>query len=89
MTSTYLCPVCGFDDLPSPPLDADGDGSFEICPSCGFQFGVTDDDKGYTFETWRQRWVELGMPWWAAPVEAAPEGWNPEQQLAKLLAGGS
>ena len=25
-------------------------GSYEICPSCGFQFGVSDDDLGSTYE---------------------------------------
>jgi hypothetical protein len=56
-------------------------GSYEICPSCGFEFGVTDDDLGYSYESWRQRWVEAGMPWYAEGIEERPDGWNPSEQL--------
>jgi hypothetical protein len=27
------------------------------------------------------------MPWWAERIEPPPVGWNPQQQLANLLAG--
>jgi len=33
--------------------------SYEICPSCGFQFGVSDDDQGYEYEQWREMWLSL------------------------------
>jgi hypothetical protein len=83
--SNWTCPVCGYPGLTSPPVDEDGDGLFEFCPSCGFQFGVTDDDKGYTYESWRDRWVAEGMPWWARNIEPPPPGWDPAQQLRNLL----
>lgn len=80
---TYQCPVCGYPELTEPPRTEDG-GSYEICPSCGFEFGVTDDDRGYTYEMWRARWIEDGMRWWSAEIEPMPENWNPEAQLRNL-----
>ena len=44
----YLCPVCGYPELEEVPRTHDGGGSYEICPSCSFQFGVSDDDKHYS-----------------------------------------
>jgi hypothetical protein len=31
-----------------------GGGSYEICPSCGFRFGATDNDEGISYASWRQ-----------------------------------
>lgn len=81
----YTCPACGFTELTEPPRSASGGGSYEICPACGFEFGVTDDDLGHTYESWRARWVSLGMPWWSADIRPAPDGWNPRIQLERLL----
>ena len=89
MEAKFVCPVCGFDQLDDPPVDEDGDGLFEICPSCGFHFGVSDDDKGFTYESWRARWVSMGMPWDSEGIEPPPEGWDPKRQLEKLLGGGT
>lgn len=85
----FMCPVCGYPDLTEPPRsDRTGGGSYEICPSCGFEFGVTDDDGGYTYETWRTRWVAHGMRWHDAEtgVSSAPEGWDPVAQLRGVTA---
>jgi hypothetical protein len=83
----YQCPVCGYPDLAEPPRSIrSGGGSYEICPSCGFEFGVTDDDEGFTYEQWRERWVAEGMPWRGA--RAAPSGWDPSEQLASLVEPG-
>jgi hypothetical protein len=70
---THTCPVCGFNDLNEPPYSRDGHGLFEICPSCGFQFGVTDDDLGMSFREWRESWVAKGMPWSSKGRTAAME----------------
>ena len=59
----HLCPVCGFPSLTEPPRGKSGGGSFEICPSCGFQFGVSDDDRGFTHAQWRAAWKKNGCPW--------------------------
>jgi hypothetical protein len=78
----FVCPVCGFDELDEPPYSRDGFGLFEICPSCYFQFGVTDDDQGISFAEWRKQWVSKGMPW--SSKRPVPLGWNPREQLERL-----
>jgi hypothetical protein len=60
-----------------------GGGSYEICPSCSFQFGVSDDDRGYTYEIWRQQWIANGMQWDKGYSEP-PLGWNPVEQLKQI-----
>jgi hypothetical protein len=60
---TYTCPVCGFDGLDESPYSPAGHGLYEICPCCGFQFGVTDDAQGISFHEWRNSWIEKGMNW--------------------------
>ncbi len=82
------CPVCGFWGLDEPPRSESGGGSYEICFSCGFEFGVTDDDKEYTYESWRARWISRGMRWYASS-EPAPPGWDPQRQLDDLLRNGA
>lgn len=83
MPTTYLCPVCGFPDLTEQPHNVDGGGSDEICPSCGFQFGFDDDDRGISFENWRLDWIARGMPWFSKGIPC-PKGWDPKAQLDNL-----
>ena len=59
----HTCPVCAYPGLEEPPRSNSGGGSYEICPCCGFQFGVSDDDDGLTYEVWREHWVADGMLW--------------------------
>jgi len=75
----YTCPVCGFDGLDEDPSEC----SYEICSCCGFQFGVSDDDRGFTYESWRKRWIEGGMLWWSTS-RLPPCGWDPVAQLRRL-----
>jgi hypothetical protein len=82
-TVTHTCPVCGYPALDEPPRSPAGGGSYEICLSCGFEFGVTDDDEGHTYETSRQKWIDEGMQWYG--TESQPAGWNPRDQLDRLL----
>ena len=77
------CTVCGYPKLEEPPRAPSGGGSYEICPSCGFQFGVDDDDKGIAHEQWRAKWVAKGMPWSSRGVPA-PRAWDAGEQLAAL-----
>jgi hypothetical protein len=67
----YPCPVCGYrmDDLPQ---------DYNICPSCGTEFGY--HDAGRTYEELRQAWLKLGADWWST-VDEKPRGWNPYIQL--------
>lgn len=81
----HTCPVCGYEGLEEPPRSpTTNGGSFEICPSCGFQFGVTDDDQGYSYDAWREEWIAHGMKWSDSGIEAPPAGWDPRKQLDKL-----
>lgn len=84
MSTLYTCPVCGYPELTEAPRTESG-GSYEICWSCGFEFGVTDDDLGYTYDSWRQVWIERGMPWDSEPLHPQPSGWDPARQLADLI----
>lgn len=86
--TTFICPVCGYDGLYSPPRSSSGGASYEICPCCGFQFGVSDDDEGFTYDQWRKRWVDNGMDWYSSS-RPKPNGWDPKQQLQRIEGGES
>jgi hypothetical protein len=77
-----MCPVCGYSKLKEAPRSHECGGSYEICPSCGFQFGVSDDDRGFTYEKWRQKWKDAGMKW--SSERKIPRGLNPTTQLARV-----
>lgn len=80
----YPCPVCGYPGLDEPP-ERDSIASHEICPSCGFEFGVTDGVLGKTYAAWREQWVQVGMPWWANQAgQDPPRGWDPASQLKSV-----
>src|SRR5204863_3468262 len=79
----HTCPACNYPGLHESPRARDGGASYEICPSCGFQFGVDDDDRGVTPAQWRERWVKNGMKWSSQGIPR-PDGWNPEKQLKAL-----
>ncbi|WP_375481772.1 hypothetical protein [uncultured Jatrophihabitans sp.] len=81
----YPCPVCGYSNLKEPPRLPGGGGSYEICWSCGFEFGVTDDDNGYSYLQWRERWIASGMSWATEANHPRPKGWDPAAQLASLM----
>ena len=82
----HLCPVCGFPGLAEAPRSLSGGGSYEICPSCGFEFGVSDDDDGHTYESWRAAWLAKGMKW-SSRGQMQPAGWVPAQQVAAIASG--
>ena len=84
MIDTFQCPACGYPALDEPPRTASGGGSYEICSSCGFEYGVTDDDRGFTYAQWRELWISRGMPWDSQGIEPAPPDWDPVAQLASL-----
>jgi hypothetical protein len=81
------CPVCGY-DLGFAAWNGDS-ASDEICPCCGIQFGYTDFEGGDLakradqYIAWRRRWIAGGMIW-DAGRSAAPQGWNPIAQLARI-----
>lgn len=80
---SHTCPICGYAGLSEPPR-IPGGGSYEICPSCWFEFGVSDEDQGYSYSAWRQEWIEAGMPWRSGEIEPPPDGWDPVEQLHQV-----
>ncbi len=79
----HQCPVCGFDHLKEAPRSESGGASMEICPACGFQFGVSDDDECYTYDVWRSDWIKSGMKW--ATKQKKPEKWNPVVLIERVV----
>jgi hypothetical protein len=75
----HTCLACGYPGLLEAPRSKSGGGSFEICPSCGFQSGVTDDDKGISPVQWRERWQKAGMKW--SSQSKPPKDWDSARQL--------
>ena len=86
MPTGYTCLVCDYPYLSEPPRSEIGGGSFEICPSCGFQFGVNDDDEGISYETWRKRWEADGMKWQSFNIKqpAIPKTPKPQVKILEL-----
>jgi len=78
----HKCPVCGYAKLKEVPRTRAGGGSYEICLSCGFQFGVSDDDQGFTYKLWREKWRAEGMKW--ASQQKQPKDWDPVAQLKNI-----
>jgi hypothetical protein len=76
--STYTCPVCGFPGLSEPPYDAQGCASFEICPSCGTEFGY--DDARRSHDDLRAAWLAAGAPWRSQAIRPRPD-WDARKQL--------
>lgn len=83
-TPGNICSACGYRFLKLPQLSASGGPSHEICPSCGFEPGYTDDEQGLSFEQWRTQWVERGMAWFSSG-QSRPADWNPVRDLHALL----
>ncbi|EDY20430.1 GCN5-related N-acetyltransferase [Chthoniobacter flavus Ellin428] len=78
----HLCPVCGWPELNAPPYDEARNGSFEICPCCGVEFGYDDAARGQTLEQTRARWIAGGMKWWSTS-RPEPKNWDATRQLAR------
>lgn len=71
MVNEKLCPVCGYEM-------EEGPRSYNICPSCGTEFGLHDVNS--SIEELRELWVSTG-PSWHSKVVPQPEGWNPIMQM--------
>lgn len=85
MILTHTCAVCGWPWLDERQRSSGAGGSYEICVCCGFQPGYTDDDRGFSVEGWRRRWIGSGMLFRSADDELPPPGWDPAAQLEVLL----
>jgi hypothetical protein len=77
--AVFGCPVCGYHGLTEPPHDAHGCASFQICPSCGTEFGYDDAAKSHA--ALRKAWLDGGARW-TSRVIAMPPNWDGYSQLA-------
>jgi hypothetical protein len=86
----FICPVCGYPGLEEQPRGDLTGGSYEICPSCGIQFGYSDEAGGdeearkELYKQWRQKWIEGGMIWNEGRSKPPPD-WNPREQLRRVI----
>lgn len=72
----FTCPICRYAGLYEAPYDERGYGSYEICPCCGFEFGLDEGtDREAAFVAWRAQWLRDGCPWFSS-IRTAPEGWD-------------
>ena len=84
----YICLACGYPGLNEEPRAEETGGSYEICPSCGLQFGLDDEAGGdaarrpEVYRQWRKRWINGGMAWHSRSIEQ-PRYWQPSKQLLK------
>jgi len=87
----YMCPACGYDKLDEQPWTEES-ASYEICSSCGIEFGYDDWAGGDVqarqdaYAAWRHRWRAGGMRWFS-PSEAPPPDWDPVSQLERVADG--
>lgn len=65
------CPVCGYPNLRNAQ-------DFEICPSCGTEFGYHDHRTSHA--ELRNAWVRNGMQW-SSRYTQKPKDWSPYWQL--------
>ena len=77
---TYTCPVCGYDQLNDPPVD------YNICPSCGTEFGYHDFTKSW--DQLRSEWVAKGSKWLSKHIPA-PANWKPYRTFRVITASGN
>jgi predicted RNA-binding Zn-ribbon protein involved in translation (DUF1610 family) len=80
----HVCPVCGYAGLEEAAYDEQNCASFEICPSCGTEFGYQDATRSHA--DLRSAWVQNGMRWASRSV-GAPPNWDPVAQLGDLEQG--
>ncbi len=88
----YTCPACAWPGLADPPRTTQSGGSFEVCPSCGIQFGYSDENSGdgagrtSYYRGWGVKWYTEGARW--SGSQPAPEGWDGKAQFAHRDAAG-
>lgn len=70
--------MCGFPELGEPAYGSGGEPSFEICPCCQVEFGLTDD--GVPHGLLRELWVADDLRW-RGLKQYQPVNWSGEDQL--------
>ncbi len=79
----YICPVCGYPYLQSPPYDSDGNPSYDICDCCGFEFGFDDANNGVSFKDYREKWIANGNKWFWP--DKKPSNWSLKKQIKAII----
>jgi hypothetical protein len=74
MVTERLCTVCGYEM-------EDGPRDYNICPSCGTEFGIHDVNS--SIENLRDLWLKSG-PRWHSTIVDQPAKWDPFEQFIKL-----
>jgi hypothetical protein len=72
--SNFLCPVCGYGMHDEPT-------NYNICPSCGTEFGLHDQNASVA--ELRDAWIQSGPSWWSK-TDPVPPGWDPLAQLERV-----
>jgi hypothetical protein len=79
----------GYPELEEEPRTEATGASYEICPSCGIQFGYRDEAGGDAdareaiYRHWRTKWIETGMVWDKGRTKP-PRDWDPMDQLRNV-----
>ncbi len=67
--------VCGYNQMEPLELGI-------ICPSCGTQYGVSDEDA--TYPELRHRWISADHARWWSRYTTPPVGWSAVAQLRSI-----
>ncbi len=77
------CRVCGLRQ-PEPPWgESGGAPTYDICDCCGVEFGY-EDMTAESVRRFRERWVQLGMRWFAPA--SRPQAWRWDEQRRSIPA---
>jgi hypothetical protein len=73
-----MCPICGY-YMEEPPDD------YNICPSCGTEFGLHDVNNSIT--ELQAAWLGVGPngPVWWSQFDPPPANWNPLKQFERIV----
>jgi len=77
--SKNICFVCGFDGLEEPAYNEIKEPSYEVCPCCGFEFGVDETGDPDRYGSFRSKWISAGAEWFLP--DKKPKDWSLEKQL--------
>src|SRR5229473_1757408 len=75
MVNEKMCPVCGYEM-------AEGPRDYNICPSCGTEFGIHDVNS--SIRELREVWVANNLQWHSKVIERPPN-WDPWLQLIRVF----
>lgn len=78
----HTCPVCGYEGLNEPVRGEKNEPSFEICPSCGVEFGFDDYDS--SCKILGEKWFEGGAYWQSRTIQK-PKDWDGRRQYNRFL----